>query len=365
MNGQKPVICVVDGSAHVSGAFVAARREAVLMAEDAEFVLLMSNKSRIGEEQLKPFARVHRVPIVSLRKSLGSALIYFPALIYCAWLMRGILRREQCRRLQLNDFHFAHGAVLRMFGYSGRIVTWFRLDPARYGLIGSIWVRLARSSSNRLVAISNFIRRQVAAPAVDVVFDPVPETIVIGPGTEPNFVFMGSYQHIKGQDAAIDAFHRIAAKHERAELHFHGSDMGLPGSRAFLGELHKRAENGAGAGRIHFRPFVEQPADALRTARVALCFSRSEPFGLVCQEASAHGLPVIATRSGGPEEIVEDGVSGFLVDVDDVAAMARRMDELLSDAELAGKLGMAGAAVVRERFPAERYKQQFREIFAL
>jgi len=188
---------------------------------------------------------------------------------------------------------------------------------------------------------------------------------MIGSSAEPNFVFMGSYQHLKGQDAAIDAFHRIAAKHERAELSFHGSDMGLPGSRAFLSELRKRAENGPGAGRIHFRPFVKDPADALGSARVALCFSRSEPFGLVCQEASAHGLPVIATRSGGPEEIVEDGVSGFLVDVDDVPAMARRMDELLSDIELARKFGVAGAALVRERFPAERYQQQFREIFGL
>ncbi|HMJ06724.1 MAG TPA: glycosyltransferase family 4 protein [Chthoniobacterales bacterium] len=335
------------------------------MAQDAEFVLFLSNKSRIAEDQLKPFARVYRLPLVSLRKSLGSALIYLLALLYCSWLMRGILRRERCERLQLNDFHFAHGAVLRMFGYSGRIVTWFRLDPARYGIIGSVWVRLARLSSNRLVVVSRYIRGQVRARTVDVVFDPVPETTMIGSSAEPNFVFMGSYQHLKGQDAAIDAFHRIAAKHERAELSFHGSDMGLPGSRAFLSELRKRAENGPGAGRIHFRPFVKDPADALGSARVALCFSRSEPFGLVCQEASAHGLPVIATRSGGPEEIVEDGVSGFLVDVDDVPAMARRMDELLSDIELARKFGVAGAALVRERFPAERYQQQFREIFGL
>jgi L-malate glycosyltransferase len=366
MSGRKPVICIVDGSADVSGAFVAARREAGLMAEDAEFVLFMSDKSRISDEQLKPFARVYRLPLMSLRKSVGSALIYVPALLYCSWRMRRALKAEKCRRLQLNDFHFAHGAVLRLLGYRGLIVTWVRIDPRRFGVMGRVWLRLARWCSDEIVAVSESIRQRLPWPQrVKVLYDASPDVPILGPSAEPKLVLMGNFDPGKGHDSAIAAFHQVAEKHPAAELFFYGSDMGLGGQRANLDQLREAANSGAGAGRIHFEGFVDRPAEALRNARAALSFSRSESFSLACQEASAHGLPVIATRSGGPEEIVEDGVSGFLVDVDDVPAMARRMDELLSDPQLARSLGKAGAALVRERFPAGRYKEQFRKIFDL
>ncbi|HET9813264.1 MAG TPA: glycosyltransferase family 4 protein [Sphingomicrobium sp.] len=366
MTGAKPVICIVDGSADVSGAFVAARREASLLGDVAEFVLLMSDKSRIPEDQLRSFARVYRLPIVSLRRSAWSALAYIPALLRCSLEIHRILRRERCGRLQFNDFHFAHGAVLRALGYRGRIVTWVRLDPRMFGKIGALWLALARRSSDRLVAVSEFIRRRVGLPGTEILFDPTPDVPVLGVSTaEPVLVFMGSYQRVKGQDAAIEAFDRIARRHGDARLAFYGSDMGLPGSIAFLDRLRDRARRGDGAGRIEFRPAVGDPAEVLKLARAALCLSRTEPFGLVCQEASACGIPVIATRSGGPEEIIEDGVSGYLVDVDDVAAIAARMDELLSDAALARKLGLAGAELVRTRFPAADYKAAFRNVFDL
>ena len=145
----------------------------------------------------------------------------------------------------------------------------------------------------------------------------------------------------------------------------YGSDMGLAGQRANLLSLRKAAREGPGADRIKFREFVAEPAEALRDARAALSFSQSESFSLACQEASAHGIPIIATRSGGPEEIVEDGVTGYLVDIGHIDAMAQRMDELLSDPALARKLGMAGAELVRARFPSSEYAKTIRRVHQL
>lgn len=366
MTAARPVICIVDGSTDVSGAFVAARRAAVLMAEDAEFVLFMSAESRIDEQQLEPFARVYRLPLVSLRRSAVSALAYLPALFRCSWRMSRILRRERCSRLQFNDFHFAHGAVLRALGYRGGIVTFARLNPERFGVTGRLWLELARWSSDQLVAVSQSVRRRLPWPdKVIVLYDPSPDVPALGASTQPNLVLMGNYDPRKGHDAAIEAFHRIADKHPTARLLLYGSDMGLSGQGMHLSRLRQAASAGLASGRIEFRDFVTDPADALRHARAALSFSRSESFSLACQEASAYAIPVLATRSGGPEEIVEDGVTGYLVDVGDVDAMARRMDQLLSDPALARKLGMQGAALVRERFPAERFKAAFREIHRL
>jgi glycosyltransferase involved in cell wall biosynthesis len=200
---------------------------------------------------------------------------------------------------------------------------------------------------------------------VEVLYDPTPDVPVFGADAAPNLILMGNYDPRKGHGEAIAAFHRIADKHPEAKLLLYGSDMGLAGQRAHLLALRQAAAAGPGRDRIEFRHFVADPADALRNARAALSFSQSESFSLACQEASAHGIPVIATRSGGPEEIIEDGVTGYLVDVGDVNAMAARMDKLLSDPRMARTMGLAGAELVRKRFPVEDYSKEIRRALDL
>jgi len=63
--------------------------------------------------------------------------------------------------------------------------------------------------------------------------------------------------------------------------------------------------------------------EAMARAAVVLCPSRwDEPFGLAAAEAQACGTPVVAFRRGGLSEVIVDGVTGFLVPGDDVAAVA-------------------------------------------
>ena len=80
-----------------------------------------------------------------------------------------------------------------------------------------------------------------------------------------------------------------------------------------------------------------------RAADVVVVPSRSESFGLVALEAAACGIPVVAASVGGLRTVVEDDVTGFLVESRDPAEFASRVDALLADPERAAAMGRAAA----------------------
>jgi phosphatidylinositol alpha-1,6-mannosyltransferase len=75
-----------------------------------------------------------------------------------------------------------------------------------------------------------------------------------------------------------------------------------------------------------------------------------EGLGIVYLEASATGLPVVAGDSGGAPDAVREGETGYVVNGRDVAQVAERIAALLSDPELASKLGAAGRAWVEDEW---------------
>jgi glycosyltransferase involved in cell wall biosynthesis len=96
------------------------------------------------------------------------------------------------------------------------------------------------------------------------------------------------------------------------------------------------------AERVRFLGWQEDPQAVIRGADLFVCPSRHEPFGNVIAEAMACGKPVISTSSHGGTELIEDGVNGVLVPVDDAGAMADAMRQITGDKALAGRLAAAG-----------------------
>lgn len=114
------------------------------------------------------------------------------------------------------------------------------------------------------------------------------------------------------------------------------------------------------ADALHVRErirFVERPdsSELIRLYQGASLFalpSDEEGFGIVVIEAMACGIPVVATRCGGPDGIIMDGEDGFLVPRDDAATMAERLTRLLQQPVLNREMGVKARASVERRFDA-------------
>jgi phosphatidylinositol alpha-1,6-mannosyltransferase len=87
-----------------------------------------------------------------------------------------------------------------------------------------------------------------------------------------------------------------------------------------------------------------------------------EGFGMVFLEANCQGKPVIGGRSGGTVDAVEHGVTGFLCEPEDPADFAKALDTLLSDPELAKKMGDAGKVRAGRDFRWDKKAEQIREL---
>lgn len=101
--------------------------------------------------------------------------------------------------------------------------------------------------------------------------------------------------------------------------------------------------------------FVQQPSrdELIRLYQKASVFalpSDEEGFGVVVVEAMACAVPVISTRSGGPDGIITDGDDGFLVNLDDTLTLAARLIQLLQDETLNIQMGRKARMTIERRY---------------
>jgi glycosyltransferase involved in cell wall biosynthesis len=111
----------------------------------------------------------------------------------------------------------------------------------------------------------------------------------------------------------------------------------------------------------------EELVDLLNRATMMVYAPRLEPFGFAPLEANACGLPVVAVSEGGVRETINDGVNGLLVE-HEPKEMARAIERLRQDPQLARQLGDTGVRVVADKWSWEvavdRLEQQFTQALA-
>jgi glycosyltransferase involved in cell wall biosynthesis len=210
------------------------------------------------------------------------------------------------------------------------------------------------------IAVSEFIRARLIArgyPAERVVrhyigVDTEKFSPLKGHARDERYVLsVGRHTRRKGIDTLLTAYARIARRHPAVTLVQVGAGPLTP-------QLTALAEHLGISDRVRF--LGAQPHDRvlalMRGAEIFALPSRTsgsgdaEALGIVFNEASACGLPVVATRHGGIPEAVRDGETGLLAPEDDPAALAAHLDALLADRALGERLGRRGREFVLEQF---------------
>jgi D-inositol-3-phosphate glycosyltransferase len=185
--------------------------------------------------------------------------------------------------------------------------------------------------------------------------------------SEPIVLFVGRIQPLKGPDVAIQA---VAGLRERgypnARLIIVGGSSGRDGDME-TERAHDLVDELGMHDQVEF--VAPQPHHILstyyRSADIVIVPSRSESFGLVALEAASCGVPVVASAVGGLLSLVDDGVTGRLIEGRNPVRYTDALAEILDDDAL--RASMSAAAVVRSagytwHAAAERLRHLYAEI---
>ena len=168
------------------------------------------------------------------------------------------------------------------------------------------------------------------------------------PCSHQDVLFLGRLDANKSPDVLLRASREALRRFPETKVLF-GGDGEIEQNRRLAEEL-------GIADRCEFCGWVTgEEREALFARAAVYCLpSKNEGLPMSVLEAMARGIPAVATAVGGVPQVIEDGVSGFLIDVDDVEGFTRRIGHLLSDPDLRKKMGDAGRDTVRDKFDTKQ-----------
>lgn len=188
-----------------------------------------------------------------------------------------------------------------------------------------------------------------------VVADTVPAASRASLGTPddaPLALALGRLHPNKGFDVLLEAVARVERLH-----------LWLAGDGHLRPALERQAARLGLGHRVRFLGWRDDVPALLAAADMLAVASRHEPLGNVVIEAWAAGVPVVATESAGPRELITEGETGLLVPVEDIDRLAAALARLAGDAHLRQRLALAGKAAHAAQFSEQRVVALYREFF--
>jgi glycosyltransferase involved in cell wall biosynthesis len=199
-------------------------------------------------------------------------------------------------------------------------------------------------------AMTNERMRREARQKADMV-----DTPLIGINT-PLIGVVARLSSVKGIHVLIKAMPLILKEMPSANLI-------VAGQGPEEGALKKLTQDLGLTAHVHFKSTTNQTQDILRSFDVFVMPSLMEGLGLSVIEAQACGIPVVASRVGGLVDLIEDGKSGYLVAVNDPAALAYRIIDILRNPEQAKRMADQARVNVEKYFSAKQMLQETLRVY--
>jgi glycosyltransferase involved in cell wall biosynthesis len=354
-------VVIIDNSRIRTGALRAILDACAALRDRYEFSFVLDADSTVADEVRARGYDVAGLPLVEVSRSWRS-LLYLPALLVNAVRVLRILDRRRASVLHVNDVYNMLGVACKLLRPRLRLVQHVRLLRSSYlGPAYPFFAWCVRRQADEIVCVSDAALRDFggAAPRVRRIYD-APTLAERHPPKDYartdgcRFVYVANYIRGKGQDLALEAFALIVPQLPGAVLRFLGAGADGSLDRPFVEALRRRCAELGMLDRVRFDGHAPDVEREMKGADVVVNLPESESFSMVCLEALAYGMPLVASDCGGPREIVDHMRSGLLVPNRDVDAAARAMLRLAEDAPLAERLGREGWSSVRAKFDPAR-----------
>ena len=175
------------------------------------------------------------------------------------------------------------------------------------------------------------------------------------PHGEPVFIHISNFRKVKRVCDVVRIFHKITQR-VSAKLLMVGEGPEIPVVRELADELGVSED-------ITYLGKQEDVACVLSMADVLLLPSEKESFGLAALEAMACGKPVISSNAGGLPEVIQDGVTGYVLPIGDIHGMAEKGILLATNKELYQSFSEQSIKRAHEVFSHEKIAEQYEEIY--
>jgi len=279
------------------------------------------------------------------------------------------MRKEKISLVHANTLYSYCGAIAGRL--SGIPVLWHVHEDPRTNLEFRFLIKIAPLLSTKIIVVSRAMKEATGLGEIcSVVYNGVDlEAFKPQPGDVFRQRFradvivcqVGSMEPRKGTEFFVRSAPMVLEKFPGAKFLLQG--VSPPHQRHYLQKMKNLVQKLGIEKQVIFIGQVGDIREILNSLDVVVLASLREPLGRVLLEAMACGKPVVATRVGGIPEVVEDGITGILVPPADPLALANAIINILSDREMAKKMGMEGRKRVEEEFSIERYVRNIERIY--
>lgn len=278
----------------------------------------------------------------------------------------GYVGDDLCNQLLKASFECSDQVKGRLFVLHSDFEKSF-LSKIRYRFYDNFLCR----TSTELITVSNYTKKRLIENSyinkdIEVLYNGLPERNTLGleekhkmisvDEKQNNVLMLGNFQHNKGQLVFIDVIKRILLNCSNVKFTFIGNIYDEAYYRKCIDEIKK----GNLSNVITIYSGINNASEYIDLFDVlAVTSIYDESFGLISVEAMSKITPVVAFACGGIQEVVNDGVSGYVVPIGDVQKMAEKIIEILNNEDLKSTLGKNGRKEYDNRFSVKAMGERY------